>query len=247
MFPVYLLEDDLIQQKLYRQIIENTIMINEYAMKLQIATDNIDEFEQQLSHVNQGLFFLDMEIGDDVKAGLKLAAKIREKVDFAQIVFITTHDELSFLTLQSRIAPLDYILKDYGPQEIQKHLIDDINLANQNYEQELYHHSCLFRYSVSDRYFSLSMNELIMLATDKNQPGIITLTAANRKATFPGNLNMLEAEYKNLFRCDKSYLVNLDQMKKFDARARILTFNDDSECKVSYRKAIELKRILKNT
>lgn len=245
MFSIYLLEDDLIQQKFYRQIIDNTVMINDYAMQIQISTDKVADFEQALSHVKQGLFFLDMEIGDDVKAGLKLATKIRKTVPFAQIVFITTHDELSFLTLQKRITPLDFILKDDGPQSIQQHLIDDVVLAYEKYEQALLHHPSLFRYNISDKYFSLPVNDLIMLSTNKKEPGIITLTAINRKATFPGNLNTIETAYPTLFRCDKSYLVNLDQMQSFDAHNRILTFNDASQCKVSFRKSIELRKVLR--
>lgn len=247
MFPIYLLEDDPIQQKFYRQVIKNTIMINEYAMQLQLATDTVSDFEQPLAHVKQGLFFLDMEIGTDVKAGLKLATQIRRQVPFAQIVFITTHDELSFLTLQERITPLDYILKDQDPAEIQQHLIDDLKLANQKFEQELFHHASLFRYNISDKYFSLPMSDLIMLSTNKKQPGVISLTGINRKATFPGNLNTIETEYDNLFRCDKSYLVNLDQMQSYDAHEHLITFNDNSQCKVSFRKGIELKKMLKRS
>ena len=87
-------------------------MINEFAMELRVATDDQKIILADLNQQQDGLFFLDMEIGEDKQAGLELASRIRATIPLAKIVFITTHDELSFVTLERRIAPLDYILKD---------------------------------------------------------------------------------------------------------------------------------------
>ncbi|WP_232310820.1 LytTR family DNA-binding domain-containing protein [Pediococcus parvulus] len=84
-----------------------------------------------------------------------------------------------------------------------------------------------------------------MLYTVKERPGSVTVIAKNRQAEFPGNLNNLEEKYPNLFRCDKSYLVNLDHVRSFDAQARQLQFNQGLVCKVSFRKARDLTKLLK--
>ncbi|WP_252902583.1 response regulator [Paucilactobacillus hokkaidonensis] len=135
MLPVFLLEDDKQQLATYQQIINNAIMINEFAMKLIVASDNVADFERQLTITKQGVFFLDMEISDDKQAGLKVAERIKAQVPFAQIAFITTHEELSFLTLKRKIAPFDYILKDEGIESIKQHLRADVDLAYENYEK----------------------------------------------------------------------------------------------------------------
>ncbi len=245
MFPVLLLEDDPIQLQFYKQTVENTIMINHYAMQIITASTTVADFEQQLPHINQGLFLLDMEIGTDIQAGLKLAIKIRETVPFAQIVFITTHDELSFLTLKRRVAPFDYILKDEGGSIIKQRLITDTSLAYHVYEAELFHHTSLFRYQIGDQYFSVPMNDITMLITNKQQPGTVILYADRCHATFPSNLSAIETEYPHFFRCDKSSLVNLDHMASFNRTSRQLVFNDGSTCKVSFRKTRELRQLLK--
>ena len=245
MFSIYLLEDNLEQQAYYMKVIKNTIMINDYAMKLVCATNDVEKLESSILEQEQGLFFLDMEIGSQTDAGLKLASKIRQRRPFAQIVFITTHDELAFLTLERKIAPLDYILKDKTLENIKSKIIEDINLARAQYVEALYHQQKLFGYRIGSRYFSVPMNELVMLYTVKERPGSVTVIAKNRQAEFPGNLNNLEEKYPNLFRCDKSYLVNLDHVRSFDAQARQLQFNQGLVCKVSFRKARDLTKLLK--
>ncbi|WP_412989262.1 response regulator transcription factor [Pediococcus siamensis] len=245
MFSIYLLEDNLEQQAYYTKVIKNTIMINNYAMKLVCATNNVEKLEGSILDQDQGLFFLDMEISGQTDAGLKLASKIRQKMPFAQIVFISTHDELAFLTLERKIAPLDYILKDQLVEDIKSKIIEDINLAQEQYVKSIYHQQTLFGYRIGSRYFSVPMSELIMLYTIKERPGSVTMIAENRQAEFPGNLNNLEEKYSNLFRCDKSYLVNLDHVRSFDAQAKRLQFNQGLVCKVSFRKARDLTKLLK--
>ncbi|EOR85201.1 LytTR family transcriptional regulator DNA-binding domain-containing protein [Latilactobacillus sakei] len=48
-----------------------------------------------------------------------------------------------------------------------------------------------------------------------------------------------------LFRCDKSYLVNLSNIANYDSKTRSLSFIDGSEAKVSFRKSRELVAKLK--
>ncbi|WP_262335653.1 LytTR family transcriptional regulator DNA-binding domain-containing protein [Lactiplantibacillus plantarum] len=49
-----------------------------------------------------------------------------------------------------------------------------------------------------------------MLSTNKERPGSIRLTAKNKVADFPGDLNSFEINTHQFFRCDKSSLINID-------------------------------------
>lgn len=246
MFPIYLLEDDVTQQAEYERIIKNTIMINEYAMELVIATDSPKQLMKQMDNPKEGLFFLDMEIGEDDQAGLELASKVREKLPFAQIVFITTHDELSFLTLERRISPLDYILKDQSTDIIMQKIIKDINVTQKILEDEVSRYHDILGYKIGTRFFSVPMNEVIMLSTVKTRPGVVVLTAKNKQAEFPGNLNSYEEKYAQLFRCDKSTLISLECINNYDYQNREITLVGNIKCGVSFRKSRELNKILKN-
>ena len=244
MLPVYLLEDDNVQRENYSDFIHNSIMINDADMELKLVTGTTDELFDSLDKQTKGLFFLDMEIADNKTAGLEAAEQIKKLIPLAQIVFITTHDELTLITLERRIAPLDYIIKNKGMDAIKKSINNDIALTQHYFENFAHHSRNLFNYKIGSRFFSVLMDDVIMLFTEKAAPGQVTLITKNQHGSFMGSLNSLETQYPDLFRCDRSYLVNLDNARTYDSKSRVLTFIDDSFCKVSFRKSRELMNSL---
>ncbi|BBM21343.1 response regulator [Lactobacillus pentosus] len=245
MFPIYLFEDNVEQRNSYREIINKTIMINEFAMELRTVTDDQKAILTSLDQKN-GLFFLDMEIGENKQAGLELATQVRTRLPLAKIVFITTHDELSFVTLERRIAPLDYILKDQSPDLIEQRIVKDINVVQDELKTADDQREDVFNYKLGARYFSFALDDVILLSTCKLRPGNVQLQALHKTAEFPGNLNALEEKYPSLFRCDKSSLVNLHHIQSYDSRNKELLLDAGIRCKVSFRKSRELNKILKD-
>ncbi|WP_334332214.1 LytTR family DNA-binding domain-containing protein [Companilactobacillus sp. HBUAS59544] len=239
MYPVYLLEDNPIQRQKFIKYIQNGIVINDANMALICAAADTEEFLQHYQ-AKLGLYFLDMEIKEDKLAGLNLAEKIRQDVPLAQIIFITTHDELSLTTLERKIAPADYILKDKGLESIKQRITDDIENVQEKLLSYTHCSKNLLDYKIGSRYFSVLMDDLIMLYTKKEIPGRIFIITKNQLAEFNGSLNTFEQDYPNLFRCNRSFLVNLDNATSFDSKTRQLTFVDGSSCEVSFRKNKEL-------
>ncbi|AOG32369.1 transcriptional regulator [Lactiplantibacillus plantarum] len=246
MFPIYLYEDNAEQRDNYCKTVNNAIMINEFAMELRVATDDQKIILADLNQQQDGLFFLDMEIGEDKQAGLELASRIRAAIPLAKIVFITTHDELSFVTLERRIAPLDYILKDQSADLITQRIIKDINVVQNELKKTNSQRKDVFNYKLGTRYFSLALDDVILLSTSKLRPGSVQLHAINKVAEFPGNLNALEEKYPQFFRCDKSSLVNLDHLRSFDYKEKELLLDGEIKCKASFRKSRELNKLLRD-
>ncbi|MCT6812157.1 MAG: response regulator transcription factor [Lactobacillus helsingborgensis] len=245
MFPIYLLEDDQEQRITYAQIINNTIMINNLPMQLVCQTDSTTDLFGAIDHKYQGLFFLDMEIKGQKDAGLTAAVNIRKHIPAAHIVFITTHEELSFLTLERKVAPMDYILKDYSSDHIKTNIISDVLRAYELVKSGKYKKENLFTYHIGSRYFSIPISELVYLNTSKFNPGRVQLHSLTKESEFIDNLNDLERKYPMLFRSDKSYLVNLDLLDHFDNQKREIHFINDSVAYASVRKARELVKLLK--
>lgn len=246
MFPVYLLEDNEIQRKKYLEFIKNGILINDANLELKLATDSVEKFLESYEPQEQGLYFLDMEISDNKLAGLDLAERIRQDAPLAQIIFITTHDELSLTTLERKIAPMDYILKDKGLDVIKQRITDDIETAQKNFHRYSHSSKNLLDYKIGSRYFSILIDDIIMLYTQKDMPGRIFIITKNKLAEFSGSLNTFETDYPSLFRCNRSNLVNLDNATTYDSHTRTLSFIDGSDCEVSFRKSKELTKLLSN-
>lgn len=244
MFPVYLLEDNAIQRQKYAEFIKNGILINDANLELKSISDSTESFYQDYIPQEQGLYFLDMEINVDKLAGLNIAEKVRKDTPLAQIVFITTHGELSLTTLERKIAPMDYILKDKGLDEIKQRITEDIEVAQMNLQKYSHSSKNLLDYKIGSRYFSIMMDDVIMLYTQKDVPGRIFIITKNQLAEFSGSLNTFENDYPDLFRCNRSYLVNLENTTTYDSHSRTLSFTDGSTCEVSFRKNKELIKIL---
>jgi len=246
LFPIYLLEDNDIQRQKYAEFIKNGILINDANLELKSITGTVEDFLQDYVPQEQGLYFLDMEIQSNKLAGLNIAERIRKDTPLAQIVFITTHDELSLTTLERKIAPMDYILKDKGLDEIKHRITDDIETAQNNLHRYSHSSKNLLDYKIGSRYFSILMDDIIMLYTQKDVPGRIFIVSKNQLAEFNGSLNTFEINYPSLFRCNRSYLVNLENATTYDSHTRTLSFIDESTCEVSFRKNKELIKLLSN-
>lgn len=248
MYPIYILEDNEEQREAYVNAVKNSIMINDLPMELICATDDPDILIGSIEQDHQGLFFLDMEINGVKEGGLQTAVNIRNKIPGAQIVFITTHEELSLLTLQRKVAPLDYISKSHGIDYIKQSIMADMLKVEQLLKSEKYKKENLFTYRIGSHFFSVPLSELVYLTTTTvpNNSGRVTVRTLRKSADFIGNLNDISKKYPMLFRCDKSYLVNLDLIESFDNRKRELHFRDGSIASVSFRKARELAKMFKN-
>lgn len=246
MFPVFILEGNENARANYLKTVENTIIINEIKMKTVCATGSLDLFRAHLKDTNQGLFFIDMEIEGDVQSGLQIASEIRRLIPMAKIVFITSHAELAFLTLERKIAPLDYILKRPNPLELKNQIIDDILLTYHQLQLTKYQRPDIFNYSIGNYFFSIPMQEVMYLYTSKSTPGHVHLVMANsRQDEFPGNLSAIEKHYPMLFRSDRSFLINLDNITQYDQKKHLIIFSNKSTAEISFRKSRELSKILK--
>lgn len=241
---IFLLEDNPIQNDAFSEIIQNTLLINEYEIDFQRYQEVPANIDQILNNIDFGVFYLDMEIGEDKQAGLNLAVKIRNVIPTAYIIFITTHSELSLLTLERKISPYDFIVKDKGIGEIKRKIIEDTEAALNAVKSNVSQSPEFFHYLVNSKYYFLPMSDLILLKTERDNPGIVTLISKEEEAMFPSNLNLIEKEFPTLFRSDRSYLVNLDNMMQYDRKNRIIEFIQGHEAKVSTRKTkILLDRI----
>nr|WP_243464859.1 response regulator [Limosilactobacillus reuteri] len=110
-----------------------------------IATDaaSILDYLESNPDLTNIVAFLDIQLDENKQsqAGLALAQQIQKKHRNAQIIFITTHEELAFLTFQRRINPLDYIVKTTDQRKLQRRLTETLGLAIRHLNQFEYIHT----------------------------------------------------------------------------------------------------------
>lgn len=243
MLQVYILEDDRQQRQVYQQLIESYLFIEGLDMKVILATADPQLLLQQLTD-QPALFFLDIELVGADMDGLQVAEQIREQLNFAEIVFVTTHSEMAFLTFERKVEPLDYILKDSGAANVAEKIRGDIKVAYQRYQKQLVTSTQYFSYQIGSRLHTLPLADVLYIATVAGQPGKIEVHHTTGMVEYAGNLNQLATKYPQLFRCHKSWLINPTQVADYDTKQRLVIMQDGSQCEVSFRKEGQLRRLL---
>ena len=239
--PILLCDDDTILLAYYKQIIENAIMINDYDMKLELATTDPNDIFLYLdkNEVTTSLFFLDIDLGKE-NTGIDVAQKIRNAYDFAQIVFITSHHELALETLKRQIAPLDYIVKgnDNEKKQIEQILKGrhEQTIINKNNDKRY------LSFMIGSRHFKVELQSIYFLETSVT-PHKIILYGENMMYEFYGKTNDLEEKHPELVRIHKSFLINIEKIKAIDFKARTIIFPEEYSCSFPLKKSKYLKKL----
>lgn len=126
---IFICEDDPKQRENMVTIIKNYIMIEEKPMEIALATDNPYEVLEQAKNMNDiGCYFLDIQLSTDIN-GIKLGSEIRKHDPVGNIIFVTSHSELTYLTFVYKVAAMDFIFKD-DPAELRTRIIDCLETAH---------------------------------------------------------------------------------------------------------------------
>ena len=95
---IFICEDNESQREKIKNIILDTIMIENLDMEIVLDTANPKELLEIIKEYSKNnIYFLDVDLRHAIN-GIQLAEKIRDKDPRGFIVFITTHAEMSYLT-----------------------------------------------------------------------------------------------------------------------------------------------------
>lgn len=249
MLTIVVLEDNQIQLEAITNFIQRYTTFENLDTSIGLATSDPDII---LDYVKKNaksnfLFFLDIELEIGDINGIEVASKIRQMMPFAQIVFITSHEELSLLTIKRRIAPMDYILKNTDIQSVQESIRADILNSLDLCINKKESNPDIFIYKQRSRYFEISMNSLFFLSSVPNMVNHVIVHSNNRVTEIHDSLSNLENKYPTLFRCHKGFLINVSTVSSFDTITNKIYFNNSSDlwCPVSSRKKSAFRRLLK--
>ena len=112
MLKIFLCEDNSTQRTKISTLINNIIENENFDMKLIISTESPQDILDYVStNKTTGLYFLDVDLNSNIN-GIELAQIIRKYDPKVFIVFITTHEEMNYLTFKYKVEAMDYIIKN---------------------------------------------------------------------------------------------------------------------------------------
>lgn len=214
-----------------------------------IATDaeSVLDYLEFNSDLNNIIAFLDIQLDENSssKGGLNLAQKIKTLNEKAQIIFITTHEELAFLTFQRRINPLDYITKTTNQRDLQRRLTETLELAIRNLNEFNYIKKNTFSYKVGTRIINVNFSNILYISTTKF-PHKLKIVTSNGQGEFSGDIKTIEQNYPLFFKASQSSLINLQNVETINTKKRLIKFSNNDYLKYSRSRAKELNNLYKN-
>ena len=234
MLKVFICEDNVGQREYMTQCVNDIIQAEKLDMVVECSSDDPDEILSVLKQVNQtGVFFLDIDLNKRIN-GIELAEEIRKLQPRCYIIFVTTHSEMSYMTITYKVEAMDFIIKDNIREinnRVHQCLVNCQYLDKQRSEETIKNYLVKF----GDRVKAIPYDEILFFEVSNNSHKII-LYAINCQIEFNGKMKELQKELDQRFvRCHRSYLINRDNIKEINEEESIVIMKNGITCPMSVR------------
>lgn len=239
--PIYLCDDvpELMTQ--YEKLISNTILIEEYPMKI-VGTFTepkglINTLKTELNHGNDcGIYFLDIDLNNEID-GFNLAKSIRKIDSRGFIIFITTYGNLAVETFKQQLEAMDFIVKD-NIENIHTRIAACLKNA---YERRLSasHAPVVSVYCNSVRLYFNESDIICIRTSDKAH--YYEIITDNDTIKTRGNLNDISDKLSSDFAfCNRSTIINTQKISSIDYSKKNITMINSMTIKASPKKLNKL-------
>jgi len=236
MIPIYVVEDDPKQQENICQIINNYIFIEELDARIvHVAADPhqmLSFFEQNYS--TAGLYFFDIDLNSDMD-GMKLAASIRKIDPSGKIVFITTHENLAYLTFKYMIEAMDYIVKSESPELIKRRIGECIKEAYDRLHEDTNKGADYYQTKINGQHRSVEVSR-IMYFESSHIPHHLNLVLDNAIWIMSGSIKGIEKEHQHFISCHRSYVINVQNIALIDQKESYVELVNGQRIPISVRR-----------
>jgi len=201
-------------------IVKKYISTEDVEAELSVSASTPEEILEYLDRhpTGRGLYFLDVDLRHKMN-GIELGAEIRKTDPFAKIVFVTTHDELAYLTFKHKVNALDYIVKDHS-ENLEPRTIECISKAYTLYVQEKYTEQKFFRVNTGNEAANIPHDDILFFETHPQIRKRMILHTESGKIDFRGIISKVEELVPEFFRCYQSNLINPDKVLRVDKVAK---------------------------
>ena len=216
MISVFICEDNAVQRKQLEAVVYSYIVAKDCDLEVALSTSDPIKL---LTHLEQNpkqnsLYILDVDLQHEID-GIVLASKIREHDIHGKVVFVTAHDELSYLTFRYKVEALDYIIKDDSGNTVKK-LWECLDFVYDKYQNNA--HSLSFQkndfYQVKTNFGvrNIPIDEVLFFESSKISHKLILHTKTSR-IEFYGTLSDVINAHPNLYRSHKSFVINVKNIR----------------------------------
>ena len=248
--PVFICDDDSEQINQTTKILglAEMILSDEEEVRFNIASAKTYQGAVNFLQNNQfdgGLYFLDVELGKEVndENGFDLADFIKKNDERAQIIFVTSHADLSIITYRRRLGPVDYIVKTDKFNEYKKRVIKTVEIALYQLTKMNYLKEMTFSYRIGSRIINVDLKSVMYITTTLT-PHKLLLVRNNGEAQFIGSINEYANNNPMLEKISQSCLANPQNIEEIDLKNRLVTFKNGDVEEFSRPSTKKIKELL---
>lgn len=221
------------RQFIHSQILKYTTF-HEPSIEIVLLAERSEEVLTFTENDRADCYFIDIELENDKLKGLELAAEIRKKDPFTNIIFISQHADQLELTFTYKIAALDFIVNS-DPSLLSKQVIDALKVAFDRYKQiGQIEEEQFLQIKIGEKIKNIVLDHIYYFETS-HVIHKIKLHEKNGIHEYYGKLKNIEEIDERFFRCHKSYVVNIQHVKEINKKERTLTMSNGANCPISHR------------
>jgi two-component system response regulator AgrA len=138
---------------------------------------------------------------------------------------------------------MDFIIKGYA-DEVTSRVKSCVNIAYERYSSMSIDERRIFKVLIGSKYRSFHYENICFIESTGREHRL-TLHTLEGQEEFRGNMKDIELSNPNLLRCHRAYLVNIENVEKYDEEERVLLMKNGEICHVATRKEGAVKRELK--
>lgn len=230
-YSVFICDDEQEQVNILKECIRKSSIILSDEDKLEFdIIKTVNAYNDAMNFIEasspqSGIYFLDIEIGKKLyeKNGLDLAEAIKQKDKNAQLIFITSHQDMAFLTFKRKLGAVDFIVKNGDKVDLQK----DINYALQNATQAISNADLIkkniFSYKFGQEVRNIKLSNVIYITTTSvgHKLRVVKTTGWG---DFIGKLKEIPEKYESLVQISQSCVINPENIDKVSFREKKIYF-----------------------
>ena len=246
MLHILICEDDIKYRTHIQTIVSEYISANNNDIELALTTGRPMELLEYLEkYPNQSrLYFLDVDLQHDIN-GINLGQRIRQVEPAAKIVFVTTHTEMSYLVFVHKIEAMDYVAKD-NPKGIEKRIAECIHVAYKQYidEKNAIRKQEYFNVKVGGKAWNIPYDDIMFFETHLTMKHKLILNTKDSQLEFRTPISDVADIGSDFFRCHKSYVVNIKNIRYVDKKKGEIVMMNDTVVPIAAKKITELVKAM---
>lgn len=226
-------DDNLDSLNKLSHIFESIFMKHDLEAQIAFETTNETELFSYIEENPIDVFVLDINLNSKL-SGLDIAKIIRSKNKNCYIIFVTAHSEFVFVAYKCKT--FDFLHKPISKEILEDtilRLFDDINgkTTNKKYLR------------LDNKNTLIDENEVQYIKRDGMK--LIFQTNSENYEIYSSFTKVQDQLPKNFVRCHKSFIVNINNIKKLDSASNLIYFKNNHTCDIGPKYKNELMKEVK--